>query len=99
MGGCDVERSYLNGPDASSFPASKAEVEAGVFAIYKGLTNFYASGTPYPGVEDNATDIGASRVNVAAYNDQIQSKIALNNSIVTKYYEYFYKTIDRKSVV
>lgn len=99
MGGCDVERNYLNGPDASSFPASKVEVEAGVFAIYKGLTNFYASGTPYPGVEDNATDIGASRVNVAAYNDQIQSKIALNNSIVTKYYEYFYKTIGRCNLV
>ena len=99
MGGCDIERNYLNGPDASSFPASKAEVESGVFAIYKGLTNFNASSTPYPGVEDNATDIGASRVNVAAYNDQIQSKVALNNSIVTKYYEYFYKTIGRCNLV
>ena len=36
--GCSLDKAYLNGPNASTFPATKSEVEAGVFATYKGLT-------------------------------------------------------------
>ena len=61
--GCSLDRTYLNGPNASTFPASKAEVEAGVFATYKALTLIDASSTPLPGIQDNASDIGASRIN------------------------------------
>ena len=46
--GCSLDKSYLNGPNALTFPASKAEVEAGVFAAYKGLTLIDASSTPFP---------------------------------------------------
>ena len=71
--GCSLDKSYLNGPNALTFPASKAEVEAGVFAAYKGLTLIDASSTPFPGIQDNASDIGASRLNAANYNYQQQS--------------------------
>ena len=33
--GCSLDKAYLNGPNASTFPATKSEVEAGVFATYK----------------------------------------------------------------
>jgi len=44
--GCSLDKAYLNGPNASTFPATKSEVEAGVFATYKGLTLIDASSTP-----------------------------------------------------
>ena len=66
--GCSLDKAYLNGPNASTFPATKSEVEAGVFATYKGLTLIDASSTPFPGIQDNASDIGASRLNAANYN-------------------------------
>lgn len=46
--GCSLDKAYLNGPNASTFPATKSEVEAGVFATYKGLTLIDASSTPFP---------------------------------------------------
>ena len=95
LGGCDLERKYLNGPDTSTFPASKAEVEAGVLATYDALANFNISSTPFTGLEDNTTDIGVSRVNTAYYNDQFKSKVALNNVVVTRYYKNFFVTIGR----
>ena len=70
--GCSLDKAYLNGPNASTFPATKSEVEAGVFATYKGLTLIDASSTPFPGIQDNASDIGASRLNAANYNYQQQ---------------------------
>ena len=78
--GCSLDKSYLNGPNALTFPASKAEVEAGVFAAYKGLTLIDASSTPFPGIQDNASDIGASRLNAANYNYQQQSKLPTDNA-------------------
>ena len=84
--GCSLDKSYLNGPNALTFPASKAEVEAGVFAAYKGLTLIDASSTPFPGIQDNASDIGASRLNAANYNYQQQSKLPTDNAWVEKVY-------------
>ena len=84
--GCSLDKAYLNGPNASTFPATKSEVEAGVFATYKGLTLIDASSTPFPGIQDNASDIGASRINAANYNYQQQSKLPPSNAWVTKVY-------------
>ena len=95
LGGCDLDRTYLNGPDASTFPASKSEVEAGVFSIYSALANFNVSSTPFVGLEDNTTDIGVSRINTAYYNDQFKSKVAINNVVVTRFYKNFFVTIGR----
>ena len=89
--GCSLDKAYLNGPNASTFPATKSEVEAGVFATYKGLTLIDASSTPFPGIQDNASDIGASRINAANYNYQQQSKLPPSNAWVTKVYTQIYK--------
>ena len=97
--GCSLDKTYLNGPNASTFPASQVEVEAGVFAAYKGLTLIEASSTPFPGIQDNASDIGASRLNSANYNYQQQSKIPTNNAWVEKVYTYIYKAAARSNLV
>ena len=97
--GCSLDKSYLNGPNALTFPASKAEVEAGVFAAYKGLTLIDASSTPFPGIQDNASDIGASRLNAANYNYQQQSKLPTDNAWVEKVYNNIYKTAARANLV
>ena len=95
--GCSLDKSYLNGPNALTFPASKAEVEAGVFAAYKGLTLIDASSTPFPRIQDN--DIGASRLNAANYNYQQQSKLPTDNAWVEKVYNNIYKTAARANLV
>ena len=97
--GCSLDKAYLNGPNASTFPATKSEVEAGVFATYKGLTLIDASSTPFPGIQDNASDIGASRINAANYNYQQQSKLPPSNAWVTKVYTQIYKTAARANLV
>lgn len=97
--GCSLDKAYLNGPNASTFPATKSEVEAGVFATYKGLTLIDASSTPFPGIQDNASDIGASRLNAANYNYQQQSKLPPSNAWVTKVYTQIYKTAARANLV
>jgi len=99
MTGCSLDRDYLNGPNAGSFPASPSEVEAGVFATYKGLTLIDASSTPFPGIQDNASDIGASRLNAANYNDQQMSKVATTNAWVLKVYTQIFKTVTRAHLV
>lgn len=96
---CSLDRQYLNGPNAATFPATKSEVESGVFAAYKGLTLIDASSTPFPGIQDNATDIGVSRINVANYNYQQQSKIAIDNSWIKKVYSNIFKTVARANLV
>lgn len=95
LGGCDLDRKYLNGPDTSTFPASKSEVEAGVLATYSALENWNISSTPFTGLEDNTTDIGVSRVNTAYYNNQFKSKLAINDVLVTRFYKNFMITIGR----
>ena len=97
--GCSLDREYLNGPNASTFPASKEEVEAGVFAAYKGLGLLTASDTPYPGIQDNASDIGAGRLNSSNYNDQQTGKLTPTNPWVTKVYDNIYKTVARANLV
>lgn len=99
ISGCSLDKEYLNGPNASSFPASKEEVQSGVFAAYKGLSSISAQSTPYPGLQDNATDIGASRLNVANYNYQQTSKMVPSNAWVKKVYECIYKTVARCNLV
>lgn len=96
--GCSLDREYMNGPKASTFPSSKSEVEAGVFSAYKSLTLLDASSTPYPGVQDNCTDIGAARIN-STYTDQVLSKIALSNVFVEKTYTVIYKGAARTNIV
>lgn len=97
--GCSLDKEYLNGPNASMFPASKAEVEAGVFAAYKGLTLIETSSTPFPGIQDNASDIGASRIANADYNYQQQSKVQPTNKWVTNVYTQIYKIAARVNLV
>lgn len=66
---------------ASTFPATKSEVEAGRSnPCHKGLTLIDASSTPFLGIQDNASDIGASRINAANYNYQQQSKLPPSNA-------------------
>ena len=96
---CSLDRDYLNGPNASSFPSSKEEVESGVFGTYKGLTLIDAASTPFPGIQDNASDIGASRINIANFTNQQQSKIAIDNAWVQKVYQNIYKTAARANLV
>ena len=75
--GCSLDKAYLNGPNASTFPATKSEVEAGVFATYKGLTLIDASSTPFPGIQDNASDIsynGAVYHNSAGRNTSVKTR-------------------------
>ena len=95
---CSLDREFLNGPNASSFPASKEEVESGVFATYKGLSLLTASSTPFPGIQDNLTDIGAGRLN-SSYNDHQMSKLTPSNSWITKVYDVIYKTIGRANLI
>lgn len=97
--GCSLDKAYLNGPNASTFPATKSEVEAGVFATYKGLTLIDASSTPFPGLQDNATDIGAARLNNANFNYQQQSRIPISSAWVLKVYTNIYKTAARANLV
>lgn len=99
LAGCSLDREYLNGPYAATFPSTKEEVESGVFGAYKALTLIDASSTPFPGIQDNASDIGASRVNIANYNYQQQSKTAIDNSWVKKVYANIYKTVGRANLV
>lgn len=99
ISGCSLDKEYLNGPNAASFPASKDEVQAGVFAAYKGLTAISVSSTPFPGIQDNATDIGASRLNNANYNHQQTSKIVPSNGWVKSVYTHLYKVVGRCNLV
>lgn len=97
--GCSLDKGYLNGPNAETFPATKSEVEAGVLAAYKGLSLTTSSSTPYPGIQDNASDIGASRLNNVNYNYQQQSKLPPSNPWVTKVYTNILKTAGRANLV
>ena len=90
LSGCSLDKDYLNGPNASSFPASKEEVQAGVFAAYKGLTAIEASSTPFPGIQDNATDIGARRLKNANYTYKQTSKMVPLNYRVKHGYTNIY---------
>ena len=97
--GCSLDKAYLNRPNASTYPATKSEEEAGLYATDKGLTLIDASSTPFPGIQDNASDIGASRINAANYNYQQQSKLPPSNAWVTKVYTQIYKTAARANLV
>lgn len=97
--GCSLDKSYLNGPDAASFPSTKTEVESGVFAAYKSFTQLSAQSTPFIGLQDNATDIGASRINVNNYNDQQKGMVSISNSWVTSVYKWIFKTNGRINLV
>lgn len=96
---CTIDREYLNGPDASGFPSSQAEIEAGLFAAYKNLTTFDASSTPLPGIQDNCSDIGAPRVASGNYNHQQTGALKTSSGLVEKVYEQIYKTNARVSLV
>lgn len=96
---CTIDREYLNGPDASAFPSSQAEVEAGLFAAYKALTSIDASSTPFPGIQDNCTDIGAPRVASANYNGQQLGTLKTSSGWVEKMYDQIFKINARISLV
>lgn len=95
---CSLDMQYLNGPAAGTFPANEAEAMSGLLGAYKNLTDMDASSTPFPAIQDNATDIGASRINTSNYTDQIRSQISTQNGMVEKLYDKIYRG-DRKSVV
>ncbi len=94
-----LDREYLNGPNAATFPNSKEEVEAGVFAAYKSLTQLSCFDTPFLGVQDNASDIGAARKGYAQTEDQQRSNIQLNNALVSSVYTAIYKISGRVNLV
>ena len=95
---CTIDRGYLNGPDASGFPSSQAEVESGLFAAYKTLTSIDASSTPFIGIQDNCADTGAPRV-ASVYNKQQMGTIPTDNAYITKVYTQIYKTNGRINLV
>jgi hypothetical protein len=98
--GCTLDKDYLNGPNAASFPSSKSEVEAGVFSVYKSFTDLQNSGTPFTGLQDNGTDIGSGRINRAEYMyQQVCDKMQPNNIWVEKVYQWMYKTVARVNLV
>ncbi len=99
LSSCSLEREYLNGPNAATFPNSKEEVEAGVFAAYKSLTQLSCFDTPFLGVQDNASDIGAARKGYAQTEDQQRSNIQLNNALVSSVYTAIYKIAGRVNLV
>ena len=87
---CTIDRQYLNGPDASGFPSNQDEVESGMFAAYKALTSLDASSTPFPGIQDNCTDIGAPRVATANYNHQQTGAYKTSSGWVEKMYSQMF---------
>ncbi len=96
---CSLDREYLNGPNASTFPASQAEVEAGVFAGYKGLTLMTIFDTPFLAVQDNATDIGAARTGYKHTEHQQKSTLQINANLPTNVYNTIYKVAGRVNLV
>ncbi len=99
LSSCSLDREYLNGPNAATFPNSKEEVQAGVFAAYKSLTQLSCFDTPFLGVQDNASDIGAARKGYAQTEDQQRSNIQLNNALVSSVYTAIYKIVGRVNLV
>ncbi len=96
---CDLDKSYLNGPSAGTFPASESEVQAGLFAAYKNLGNLDVSSTPWIGVRDNAADIGTARLNNANFQYQQQGMVQIDNALVKKVYNWIFKTVGRVHLV
>lgn len=99
LSGCSLDRDYLNGPNASTFPASKAEVESGVWAGYKGLTLMKIFDTPFLAVQDNATDIGAARSGYKHTEHQQKSTLQINANLPTNVYNTIYKVAGRVNLV
>lgn len=97
--GCSLDKGYLNGPAAGTFPANKTEATSGLMAAYKNLTLMDASSTPFPGIQDNVTDIGAARINSGNYTDQIRSQTSTQSSLVDKLYKTIYKGAARVHLV
>ncbi len=97
--GCDINEEYQNGPNAATFPASEDEVIAGLFSGYKNLSLIDASSTPYPGIQDNASDIGTARINSTSYGDQVLSQFTSSHAWAYKVYNYVYKGVGRVNLV
>ncbi len=99
LSSCSLDREYLNGPNAATFPNSREEVEAGVFAAYKSLTQMTLFDTPLVGVQDNATDIGAARKNYQHTEDQQTSNMQINGQLTSNLYNAIYKIAGRVNLV
>lgn len=98
-GGCSLDREYLNGPYAGKFPANESEALSGLLAAYKNLTLMDASSTPFPGIQDNMTDIGAARINSANYTSQLLSQTSTQSALVEKLFSQIYKGAGRVHLV
>ncbi|MEG2770783.1 MAG: RagB/SusD family nutrient uptake outer membrane protein, partial [Alistipes sp.] len=99
LAGCSLDKEYLNGPSAGTFPASKEEAFSGLFGAYKNLSNMDSSSTPFPGIQDNATDIGAARINTTNYTDQVRSQFSTQSTLAEKLYKQIYKGAARVHLV
>lgn len=97
--GCSLDKGYLNGPSAGTFPATREEALSGLMSAYKNLTLMDASSTPFPGIQDNVTDIGAARVNTANYTQQLLSQFSTENALSEKLYNSIYKGAGRIHMV
>lgn len=101
MAGCSLDRTYLNGPSSETFPATKGEAEAGLFAAYKTWSSNTMSmaGTPFIGVLDNVTDIGALRYTQTALMTWRYSQIETTSSQVRNVYSTIYRAAGRIHLV
>lgn len=98
--GCSLDREYLNGPSAGAFPATADEALSGLMSAYKNLTLMDSSSTPFPGIQDNVTDIGSTRVtSTANYIDQLRSQFSTENALSEKLYKQIYKGAGRVHMV
>lgn len=100
MASCSLDRDYQNGPSAGTFPASKKEVQAGVFATYIKLNDFNASTTPFPLIMDNISDIAAARIGTINYTTaHLLHSLSANNELTTKWYTASYQLAVRANLV
>lgn len=98
--GCSLDKEYLNGPSAGAFPATADEALSGLMSAYKNLTLMDSSSTPFPGIQDNVTDIGSTRVtSTANYIDQLRSQFSTENALSEKLYKLIYKGAGRVHMV
>ncbi len=95
---CKLDHFPLNGPSTGTFPASESEAVMGLYGAYQSLSQLDAASTPIWHVMDNITDIGYARPGTN-YTSPITSAITTDNALVTKPWQYHYRSIARCHVV
>lgn len=99
LSACSLDKGYLNGPNASTFPANEDEIKSGLYAAYKGLSALIVQDTPMVGMLDNATDIATSRIGNSTTQQQQTSQMQVNSAITKNFYTQMYKIAGRVNLV